>query len=251
MGSLFGSSPSVIKTGDIADKSFDSTVNQIGPGFSTSHGFDARGNRVQRFNLSDNQKRLQARREKIALALDPVGKDLTGGIRGSLRTAGTTGDAAEKATFDRALALLEPQMERRERSVRNSLVNSGNPIGSERAGYELDQLNRDRTSTLNDLALGSVLAGQQARSREISNAGQQVSQLGNLLSIMGTDRPQYFQAGQLLSPETVLNRSLSKAQLKSQRNAGLDSLAGGLLSGGARIASAGLAAPPVPAGPTG
>ena len=35
-----GGSPKIAKTGELADKSFNSTVNQIGPGFNISFGVD-------------------------------------------------------------------------------------------------------------------------------------------------------------------------------------------------------------------
>lgn len=247
MGSLFSKKPKIATNGDLAEESFATTINQFGPGFRTESGRNPDGSRFQRFVETGDQARLTDARGDIALGLAPLASTLTSQIATGYGNPGTRQDI-EQATFDRASNLLAPLLERRERSVRGNLANTGNPIGSERASFELDQLNRDRSTALNDLALGAVLAGNQARGQEIAqqsalidNDSRRLGQVGNIFSILQADRPQYFQAGQLLSPELVLNRSLGKAGLKQSRNAGLDNLAAGAISGGARVASAGMA----------
>lgn len=72
----------------------------------------------------------------------------------------------EQSIFDRSVALLDPQFERRERSLRQNLANRGLPEGSEAAtnalNFELDAQNRARE----DLALAAVMAGQDAFERD-------------------------------------------------------------------------------------
>ncbi len=74
-------------------------------------------------------------------------------------------DAVERATFDRAIGLLAPQFDERERALQQQLANQGLPIGSEAATGELNRFDRLRNEATLAAALESVRAGRQEQSR--------------------------------------------------------------------------------------
>lgn len=211
-------------TPDIAKLSYKTTPTVTGPGFQIRSQWDPKTKRfVQKFAETGHAKERTADRDRIAAELGVAGKGLAGGLEGGR-------EAYEKATFDRAMALLSPQLESREAGIRDTLVNTGNPIGGARAAAEMDMMARDRSTQTNDLALASVLAGQQGRAMD-------QEQIGNIFNILSADKPQYFQQGALMSPETVLQRYIAKNQPKPAKKKGggalgaLGGVAGGVIGG--------------------
>lgn len=83
--------------------------------------------------------------------------------------------AAEQATLDRALSLLNPQFERQEEQLRQRLANQGLPQASRAFTSEVGRFEQGRDRTLEDLALGAVLAGQGVQAQGFGQqlAGQQ------------------------------------------------------------------------------
>lgn len=245
MAGLFGGSKKVKGVGEAADDAFESIPNIFGPGFRSTTEVTPSGKNIQRFAETGAQADLTKRRAGIAQGLSPLAGQITGSLSDFLGNPGggdATRNAHEQATYDRAFALLEPQLERRERNVRSNLVNTGNPIGTERAGFELDRLNADRNSTLNDLALGSVLSGLNAEGKSVANQsgrlgnfGQQLGQVGNIFSLMQADRPGMMAGSPLVSPGTVLGANSAAGQNKNN-------LLGSLIGAGTGIGSASILA---------
>lgn len=68
-------------------------------------------------------------------------------------------DAVQQATFDRALGLLSPELDRREAALHQRLANQGLPQASRAFGAEVGRFEDTSNRALQELALSSVLAG--------------------------------------------------------------------------------------------
>lgn len=84
----------------------------------------------------------------------------------------------EDSVYNRGLRLLKPQLDQQERALRERLVQTGNPLGSEAYNTEFNRFEQGRGNLLQDLADESVAAGgnEQNRLFEIGNMlrGQQL-----------------------------------------------------------------------------
>ena len=76
----------------------------------------------------------------------------------------------ESATYDRALRLIRPEMDRRRSGLVRSLDERGLPIGSDIRTGEMDRLTRAENAQLEELALSSVAAGREEDQR-LSRSG--------------------------------------------------------------------------------
>ena len=87
------------------------------------------------------------------------------GITGSIEGGPLSGEALERATYDRGMNLLSPQFERERQQISQNLVNRGIPIGSEAYNDAMDRYDRQKGLALENLALSSVGAGRAEQSR--------------------------------------------------------------------------------------
>lgn len=78
--------------------------------------------------------------------------------------------AVEKATFDRAMGLLNPQFEKQENRLDQTLANRGIPMGSEAYTGAQTDFRRARDEALNKAALDAVAAGRAEQSRLFGQA---------------------------------------------------------------------------------
>ena len=89
------------------------------------------------------------------------------------------GSGAAQSVYDRAYAMLEPQLDREENRLRTDLVSRGLPDTSEAYNDAYGAFSDRRGRTLNDLSLASVLAGSNERR---ANFGQALTQRNQELS---------------------------------------------------------------------
>lgn len=83
----------------------------------------------------------------------------------------------EQATFDRAMQLMNPQFQERERALQNRLAVMGQPVGGEAYGTEMDRYDRMRNEAELAAALQSVGAGRAEQSRLFDIASRSRGQL--------------------------------------------------------------------------
>lgn len=76
----------------------------------------------------------------------------------------------QQAMFDQAMALMKPQMQRREDQLRQTLANQGLPIGSEAYNQEFNRFNRQQNQATQQAAYQAVQAGNQ-RQNQLFNQG--------------------------------------------------------------------------------
>ena len=91
-----------------------------------------------------------------------------GNLRNAMPDSGQFGNqvnAAERATFDRAMARLRPDMERQRHALENRLVQQGLQRGSEAFTNEMGRLQRQQADQSENVALSAVGAGRQEHSR--------------------------------------------------------------------------------------
>ncbi|MGI9345512.1 MAG: hypothetical protein ACR2PW_04525 [Gammaproteobacteria bacterium] len=134
----------------------------------------------------------------------------------------------EQAFFDRTLGLLNPEFERQQRGLEQSLQNRGIPLGSEIRGEEFDVFNTSRNEALSRAAQDAVAAGgaeqnrlfglsQAARQQGI--AERQALRAGPLAEIAALLGQQQVQQPTFLPPGQV--DVIGPAQLASNQQLGL------------------------------
>ena len=102
-------------------------------------------------------------------------------------------DAVEKASFDRAIALMGPELASRETQLRQRLANQGLPQSSNAFNAELGRFSDAQNRSLEQAALAATLAGGQEQSRTVAN----------ILSLLGLGQPaqpQFFNVPQVTIP---------------------------------------------------
>ena len=157
---------------------------------------------TQRINLSPSQQREFDQRNQISEALNSAGVNLAqrmpntelrapqGPARPQSfdfsnvdRTPNINAFQADRqriedSVYNRGLRLLQPQLDRQEKALRERLVQTGNPLGSEAYNTEFSRFDQGRGNLLQDLADEAVAAGgnEQNRLFEIGNMlrGQQL-----------------------------------------------------------------------------
>lgn len=91
------------------------------------------------------------------------------------------GDRArvEKSVYDRQMRLMQPDLEQQKKALEERLVQTGNPLGSESYGKEMDRYDRNYTESLQNLSDRAILAGGDEQTRLLNAAntlkGQQIS----------------------------------------------------------------------------
>lgn len=130
--------------------------------------------------------------------------------------------AVEKAYFDRALGLLNPEFDRRERALQQRLANQGLPQAGGAYDREYGRFESGVNQSLNQLANEAVLAGGTEESRMLNQILALMGQSGQVQS------PEIFQPGPIdvLSPYAMNNQ----AKAANQQFAG--QIIGGLLGAG-------------------
>lgn len=95
-------------------------------------------------------------------------------------------DSLEDAIFGRQMRLLEPQFERQDRQLRQSLFDRGLPTGAEAADAELNLAADQRNRIMADLADAAVMSGEQAflNRSNLMNQQEQID-FGQLASLLG------------------------------------------------------------------
>lgn len=139
------------------------------------------------------QEKLQGKLQRTALKnIKKTARSLRKPILGPGALTRSAADV-EQATFDRAENLLAPQFEQAQDKLENSLVQRGIPRGSEAYNEAMDNLDRQQSSALENLALSSVGAGRQEQSRllssDIARRGATLQQLG-AMGVPGIQMPQ-------------------------------------------------------------
>jgi hypothetical protein len=127
---------------------------------------------------------------------------------------GRQSQQAQQATFQGAFNLLRPQFEQQQRRAEQRLADQGIPITGEAAigdtGF-LTALNRDQGQALNNLALGSVLAGNQRQNQLFGQAAQARGQLfgeqGTIANLLDRQRAQQFGENQGVFSAQAQNRA--------------------------------------------
>jgi hypothetical protein len=89
----------------------------------------------------------------------------TSGMPQLQRDYSADANQVERATFDRAMQLLNPQFDQRQRQLSTQLAVTGNPLGSEGYGGEMDRYDRMRNEAELAAALESVGRGRAEQSR--------------------------------------------------------------------------------------
>lgn len=115
--------------------------------------------------------------------------------------------AVEKATFDRAMGLLNPQFEKQENRLEQTLANRGIPMGAEAYTGAQRDFRTARDEALNKAALDAVGAGRAEQSRLFGQAltghqaglGDQTAeaQLGNTTRAQQVQEQQALRTGNL------------------------------------------------------
>lgn len=106
----------------------------------------------------------------------------------------------EDAVYNRGLRLLRPELDRQERGLRERLVQTGNPLGSEAYNTEFNRFDQGRNGLLQDLADEAVAAGGSEQNR--------LFDIGNIL------RGQQFE--DIMRPHET-NESLRRNQLNEDQ----------------------------------
>lgn len=121
------------------------------------------------------------------------------GLPGLPSDVSATRDKAEKAYFERGLALLNPELAKRESQLRQRLSDQGIPVNSEAASGQFGDLarfERTRNEALSNLADQAVLQGGNEATRDITNAlavrGQGVGEQVQGANLAGSARQQLF-----------------------------------------------------------
>lgn len=170
----------------------------------------------------------------------------------------------EKATFERALNLVKPQLALERRRLEGRLANQGIPLSAEAATGEetgaITAFERGRNRLLENLALDAVGAGRQEQSRlfgleqaarnqglsELLTArGQPINELAALiqgapaLNLPGFQGPAQFQ----VQPPNLLGAQQLSMQAEMAGNRARQDLIGGLLGLGGALGGAALGNP--------
>lgn len=160
----------------------------------------------------------------------------------------------ERAAFERAMSLLNPQIEQRERALRDRLANQGLPQAGEAFTSELERFEQGVNEAERQAAFEAVLAGEQARSQAFRDllAGRQTGlqeavtarqlPLNEMLTLLGlgqVQQPQFFGPGQvdvLGANQLAQQAGQFRSGLRQKTLGGLLEL-GGSLGGAAILAS--------------
>lgn len=144
---------------------------------------------TQRINLSPSQQREFDQRSQISEALNTAGVslaqrmpntelrvtqgqprpqsfDFSGVDRApNINAFQADRQRVEDAVYNRGLRLLKPQLDQQERALRERLVQTGNPLGSEAYNTEFSRFDQGRGNLLQDLADEAVAAGGSEQNR--------------------------------------------------------------------------------------
>lgn len=201
--------------------------NQVTPtGSATWSGPLDKHGRVDPFNATlttslspEQQALLEQQQQAQQLLGGQVVNQLQGGFPGGRRRV-------EDAVYNRALRLLQPQLDQYQRRMDQQLANQGLPIGGEAVSAERTRFEDARSRQLQELAMSAVLAGGQEQSRQI----------GNILSMYNT--AQGVQQPNVLAPPATPVQSFA-TQPGPGAGAGIGTAAGTLLGGGLGFALGG------------
>lgn len=93
-----------------------------------------------------------------------------------------SGDDAQRATFERAMQMFQPQFQKQQRTLDQQLANQGLPMGSEAFGERQTNLAEGQSKAMTDAALAAVLAGNDEAARR---AQIEMAQYQNVLAGQG------------------------------------------------------------------
>lgn len=145
-------------------------------------------------------------------------------------------DTVQNTLYNRKMAMLQPQFDEANNSVKTTLAERGIPIGSEIYNREMDRASRNQNEAMTAAAQDATLAGGQESDRLLNQAitlrGQPYNELSALLSgAAGVQMPQ-FQASPAFNVQApnVSDLVYKSAQANQQ---GSNSLLNGLFGLGA------------------
>jgi hypothetical protein len=113
----------------------------------------------------------------------------------------------EKSVYDRQMRLMQPDLDQQKKSLEERLIQTGNPLGSESYGKEMDRYNRNYNESLQSLSDRAVLAGADEQNRLFNTANQLKTQ-----QISDAMRP-YQTADQLRKDQISENQLLRNQQI--------------------------------------
>lgn len=103
------------------------------------------------------------------------------------RVGDFSGDDMERAQYGRALELMQPEMERQERSFETTMANRGIPLGGEAYNDARGQFDRSRDDMLSGAAFNAMNAGNAEQGRQYGLAR---TEYGDALNRQLTERQQ-------------------------------------------------------------
>ncbi len=251
IGGLFGGREQQKNTpslNDLITASRSSTPNIIGPGFRTSvrnvrapGTINGQAQTRQEISILEDPNIRNARESQQGLAAQLSAQ--LGGLFGDPIAADPERAAEiEQATFQRALNLLQPGIDRNRRRVEQGLSNRALPEGGEARQIALQDLSRDEQAQLENLAFSAVLAGDQAQTsdvnRRLASRNQFLNQIAQLLAPQ--TGVQSLVPQPTLSGGDILAPSAQQGAVDASRNAQQSQLLGALLGAGGQIGAAGL-----------
>lgn len=212
----------------ILDSASVNQINEVGPFGSVAYSGDiGSSNRTRTTSLSPQIQKLVDTLSGYGDA-GPMSTDFSGDA-----------EKVERATYDRAMSLLNPDIERDQRRLETKLVNQGLPIGSEAYNDEMTRQSRSVNEARTRAAMDAVGAGRQEQSRmfDINSKAraQPINELASIISgIKGAD-PNFANPAQYqINPADVMGATQmgyqgamnTYNQKMGQRNSMLGGLAG-------------------------
>lgn len=192
------------------------------------------------FDISEDPNIRGARESQQGFAAQLSGQLGGFGFGDPIQADAERAGEVEQATFDRALNLLQPGIDRNRRRVEQGLSNRGLPEGGEARGTALQDLSRDEQAQLENLALSAVLAGENAQTadvnRQLSSRQQFLQQISQLL-FPQTGAPTGVQGPQLSGGDILAPSAQSGAAL-SARNQQQSGLLGAILQAAGQVGGA-------------
>jgi hypothetical protein len=125
-------------------------------------------------------------------------------------------DRVERAQFDRAMSLLNPELERSEASLRQRLANQGLPQASRAATSELGRFGDARNRATEAAAMAAILSGGEEQSRMLRDLiGTSEAGVGQARDLRGQLFGEDMARRQQGTQEAVLNRQIPFQELMS------------------------------------
>lgn len=214
-------------------------IDLTSPWGSTTYTKDAQGNPTgQVLTLSPAE---QSYYDSISGVRDDLAKNLPTGP--FVAPDSSSGDAVQKALYDRQMALITPSLDQADKESNVNLGDRGIPVGSEIWNDENNRLATNRTNAETAAAQQAVLAGGQEQDRQLQDAltlyNEPYQALGQVTGATPTQPPQFAsQPAYSLAPPDYAGQVNSNYQSAVQQyNQQQQSIWGGLFGLGSALLS--------------